>query len=295
MSEWRPKPWIAAVLGLFFGGVGLLYVQRPWFAVAYFVASYSAALAVLFAALTLDVSMPMQVVPWIGWIVGVACGVHSYAIAKSTHSAAERKWYLRWYGLTAFPVVTLAVTFLIRAFMFEPFNVPSESMYPTIPQGSYIFVSKAGFGGYGTFGITVWRGQPTATIERGDLVAHRLVKDPATTYLGRIIGLPGDRIEYNDYRLVVNGTVVPSRLDVRDDRYQYVVEHLNGSDVTIALMPQRPSQNWSGLVPPDHYFVLGDSRDNARDSRFIGFIPRDHLLGRIVKILPPASAHSTRR
>jgi len=287
MSTWRPTPWIAAVLGLFFGAVALQYVQRPWFAVAWFVASYGAAMVLLVAALTFDSSLPMAVVTWIGWPVAIACAIHAYSIANSTHCVAERKWYSQWYGLIVVPVVALVLTFLIRAFIFEPFHIPSESMRPTLPEGSYIFVSKVGFGGYGTFGIRLWRGEQTARIDRGDIVAFRLVEDPQTTYVRRVIGLPGDRIEYAKRRLVINHQPVPIDLGNRDGAYQYAVEHLAETDVTIALMPERPALDFADEVPPGHYCVLGDNRDNARDSRIIGFVPSDHLIGRVVKILPP--------
>lgn len=275
------------MLGLFGGGLGLLYVQRPLFAIAYFVASLGGALALVGAALILNMGVLPDVASWVGWVVGIVCAVHAYGIANATKSVAERKWYSRWYGLAAFPVVTLTLILLIRAFVFEPFRSRSESMYPTIPEGSYLFVSKSGFGGYHAFGITLWRGEQTATIERGDLIAHRLVADPATTYLGRIIGLPGERIEYTNRRLIINGIPVPTRLDARVDGYQYAVERLNDTDVTVALMPERTARDWAGVVPPDHYLVFGDSRDNARDSRYIGFIPRDHIVGRVVKIIRP--------
>jgi signal peptidase I len=219
--------------------------------------------------------------------VSIACAVHAYSIAKSTHSVAERKWYSRWSGLAVVPVVTLVLTFLIRAFIFEPFHIPAASMHPTLPEGSYIFVSKAGFGGYGSYGITLWRGEPTARIDRGDIVAFRLVRDPQTTYVKRVIGLPGDRIEYVNHRLVINHQVVPIELGDRDGDYQFAVEHLAETDVTIAFMPKRATRDFSDVVPPGHYFVLGDSRDNAQDSRFLGFVPRDHLVGRVVKILRP--------
>jgi signal peptidase I len=287
LGEWRPTPWVAAVLGLFFGGVALLYVQRPWFAVAWFVASYGAALTLLVAALTVYSSTPMEMAPWIGWFMAMACAVHAYSVARSTHSSAERKWYSRWYGLATFPAVTLTVTFLVRAFVFEPFRIPAESMQPTLPEGAFIFVAKAGFGGYGSFGITVWRGEPTAPIDRGDIVAFRLVDDPSTVYVKRIIGLPGDRIEYAKRRLTINNMPVPITLGERDGEYQYAVERVDETDVTIALMPERLPTDFADVVPPEHYFVLGDNRDNSRDSRFIGFVPRDHLIGRVVKVLRP--------
>jgi signal peptidase I len=287
VSEWRPTPWIAVVLGLVFGPVALLYVQRPWFAVAWFVASYGAALALLAAAFGFDSTLPMELAPWMAWVVSIACAVHAYTIAKSTHSVAERKWYSRWHGLVVVPAVALVLTFLIRAFIFEPFHIPSASMHPTLPEGSYVFVSKTGFGEHSSFGIRLWRGEPTARVDRGDIVAFRLANDPRTTYVKRVIGLPGDRIEYVNHRLTINYQLVPIELGDRDGDYQFAVEHLAEADVTIAFMPERATRDFADVVPPGQYFVLGDSRDNARDSRFIGFVPRDHLVGRVVKILRP--------
>ena len=287
MNTWRPTPWIAAVVGFFGGGLGLLYVQRPWYAIAYFAVSFVASLTLLAAILTFDLPVQPDATSWIGLAVGIACALHAYGIAVATTSVAERKWYSRWYFLLALPLALALLTLLLRAFAYEPFRIPSESMHPTLPEGSYIFVSKAGFGGYGSFGITLWRGEPTAQIARGDLVAFRLVDDPSTVYVKRIIGLPGDRIEYAKRRLIINEMPVPISLGERDSRYQYAVERVNETDVTIALMPERAASDFAGVVPRDQYFVLGDNRDNARDSRYIGYIPRDHLIGRVVKIIRP--------
>jgi signal peptidase I len=286
-SAWRPTPWIAAVVGFFGGGLGLLYVQRPWYATAYFAVSFVASLTLLAAILIFDLGVQPDATSWIGLAVGVACAVHAYGIAVATSSVAERKWYSRWYFLLAFPLALAVFTLLFRAFAYEPFRIPSESMLPTLPEGSYIFVSKGGFGGYGSFGITLWRGEPTARIDRGDIVAFRLVDDPRTTYVKRIIGLPDDRIEYVNRRLVINGQPVPIELGDRDGSYQYAVEHVDETDVTIALMPERSTRDFAGEVPPGHYFVLGDNRDNARDSRYLGYIPRDHVIGRVVKVIRP--------
>ncbi|HEV8332553.1 MAG TPA: signal peptidase I [Steroidobacteraceae bacterium] len=287
VNTWRPTPWIAAVVGFFGGGLGLLYVQRPWYAIAYFAVSVVGSLALLAAILTFDLAVQPDATSWISLAVAIACAVHAYGIAVATTSVAERKWYSRWYFLLAFPLALLTLTLLFRAFAYEPFRIPAESMQPTLPEGSYIFVSKAGFGGYGSFGVTLWRGEPTARIDRGDIVAFRLVDAPSTVYVKRIIGLPGDRIEYANRRLIINDMPAPISLGERDGAYQYAVERVDETDVTIALMPERQPRDFADVVPPGHFFVLGDNRDNSRDSRFIGFIPRDHLVGRVVKVIRP--------
>lgn len=284
-ETWRPKPWIAALLAFLLGGIGLLYVQRPKWALAIFAATLAALLAVLYAIWQLDLYINLNLLPWFSWPIAIACAVYGFKVAVQTPADSVRKWYSRWPVLLAIALALYAVLFLVRAFVFEPYRIPSQSMHPTVPEGAFVFVAKPGFGRYGAFGITIWSGAPTATIARGDLVAFRLVTDPGTTYLHRIVGLPGDRIEYANRRLVINGKRVTLRLGARDGMYQYAVERLDGHDVTLAFMPDRPARDWAGVVPPHDYFVLGDSRDNARDSRFIGFVPGDHIVGRVVKIV----------
>ena len=100
--------------------------------------------------------------------VGGAVGGHGHVCRAFVSSCAStggpptrRAWYSRWYGLAAFPVLVLTIVFLVRSFLYEPFRIPSASMHPTVPEGSYVIVSKAGFGQYGTFGI-----QPGAVRQR---------------------------------------------------------------------------------------------------------------------------------
>jgi signal peptidase I len=282
---WRPAPWIAALLGLFGGGLGLLYVQRPWFALAYFTVSLGSALALLYAMVKLDLPVTPSWISWIGWVVSIVCALHAYKLAHTATAVSGRKWYSRWYGLAGLPLGLFLIIFLFRSFAYEPYTIPSESMHPTLPEGSLVFVSKSGFGSYGTYGRTIWRSAPTTPVARADMVAYRLTQDPTTTYLHRIVGLPGDRIEYTNRRLVINGSTVPMRMGARAGMYQYAVEQLDGQEVTIALMPERAARDWAGVVPPDHYVVFGDSRDNSRDSRYLGFVPRDRIVGRVVKIV----------
>jgi len=282
-DTWRPKPWIAAVLGFLLGGIGLLYVQRPKWAVAVYAGTWAVLLALLYAVWEFDFYVDLDLLPWFSFTVAIACAVYAFKVATRTPMGTVRKWYSRWQVLAALLLATYTLVFLIRAFLFEPFWVPAQSMYPTIPEGAWVLVAKPGFGRYGAYGFTVWSGAPTATIARGDVVAYRLVTDPATTYLHRIVGLPGDRIEYTRHRLMINGKPVPLRLGARDRTYQYAIERLDGREVSIAFMPERPAHDWAGVVPPASYFVLGDSRDNARDSRYAGFVPGDHLVGRVVK------------
>jgi signal peptidase I len=180
----------------------------------------------------------------------------------------------------------------IRLFVYAPFRVPSDSMYPTVPNGSFVIVDKRGFGNVGPF--RQLKMMPTATIDRGDLVTF-YVGDDATVYLKRVIGLPGDHVTLEGRQLTVNGTAVPVRVapgpPVRNGRFQYqlAAETIDGQEVNIAWLPTRVSPGFDGVVPEGHYFMLGDNRDNARDSRFadIGFVPKQKIIGRVVNVQKP--------
>jgi signal peptidase I len=285
--NWKPVPWIAAVLNLLAAPLGMLYVQRPWMALAYFLAGglvgVMAFLSMwIFGSAAASIALYMA-----GWAIAICCAVHAFRIARGIAAVPHRRWYARWYGLAGLPVALFLVALVLRSFLYEPFRIPSESMYPTVPAGSIVFVKKAGFGNYGTYGITLWAGHSTESIARGDIVVHRLVTDPSTNYLSRIVAMPGDHVQYVHRQLIVNDQSVPVRIVREDDTYQYALEQLDGRDVTIAFMPDRPSHDFDQVVPPGKYVVFGDSRDNARDSRFIGLIPRQNIVGRVAKILSP--------
>jgi signal peptidase I len=189
-------------------------------------------------------------------------------------------WWVE-YGRSFFPVI-LAV-FLLRSFLVEPFRIPSGSMIPTLSVGDFILVNKF------TYGIRlpvidrkiIDIGSP----QRGDVVVFRYPPEPSTDYIKRVIGLPGDRIGYYDKVLYVNGTPVTQRdaaRDVTEDGVplQRLPEQLGTHRYEVQWMPQRQSPQGEVLVPAGQYFVMGDNRDNSRDSRYWGFVPDQNLVGR---------------
>jgi signal peptidase I len=189
------------------------------------------------------------------------------------------------YARSFFPIFLIVL--ILRAFLVEPFRIPSGSMIPTLLVGDFILVNKFGYG----IRLPVINkriieiGDPA----RGDVVVFRYPEDPSTPFIKRVVGLPGDRIAYKQKRLWVNGEQVPY-----DDAGTYVgvksavmhtgaeklVEHLDGKAHDLIVTPRAYSFDWEGTVPPDSYFVLGDNRDNSRDSRFWGFVPNENLIGR---------------
>lgn len=183
-----------------------------------------------------------------------------------------------------FPVIFAVL--ILRSFLVEPFRIPSGSMLPTLLAGDFILVNKFSYG----LRMPVFHqviadlGEPA----RGDVAVFRFPPDPSKDFIKRIIGLPGDEIEYVNKKLYINGEQV--RLDSKgvydEPRVPYLrgaihlEEQLPGATHDILLQPRRPSRNVRIKVPEGHYFVMGDNRDGSDDSRRWGFVPEANLVGR---------------
>ncbi len=187
------------------------------------------------------------------------------------------------YSRSFFPV--LLVVLVIRSFIFEPFRIPSGSMTPTLLEGDFIFVEKYSYGV--KFPVSNYKFLDTGSPERGDVAVFRLPQDPSINYIKRVVGLPNDRIVYDHHRLYVNGKLVgtqPSDPPGQPGALWYD-EKLGDREHTIQVT--RPDNTWKDgtyVVPAGHYFMMGDNRDNSQDSRFIGFVPDENLVGEAVRI-----------
>src|SRR6266849_7483769 len=299
----KPKKWIAAVLGLLIQPVGMLYVARPGWAVAYL------ALAAIIALGNMSVLRGRELAgDAILLFVAVICAIHAYRLARD-YRALQRPWYSRWYGLVGIVAAFAALAFGARAFLFEPFRFPSESMAPSIEPRAHLIVKKWGYGNYGTYGIHAVRTGMSSGLQRGDIVVFEYPEDTSLSYAKRIVGLPGDRISYYNKRLKINDEEIQVRRTgdyVHRDRaapsLQYL-ERLGDREYAIRIEPEPPAgvppvrafplsercayaaEGLSCRVPDGHYFVLGDNRDNSSDSRTWGFVPARNIIGKVQYIL----------
>ena len=199
-------------------------------------------------------------------------------------------------------IYAVLIALIIRTVAYEPFNIPSGSMIPTLLVGDYLFVSKMSYG-YSKYSlpgsVPLFSGRILASgPERGDVAVFKLPTDPSKDYIKRIIGLPGDRIQVRQGRLYINGTIVPRR---RIEDYTYIsqtnpfrvpvkaaqfIETLpNGVTHRILEVSGDTSEHDNTrefVVPAGHYFAMGDNRDNSQDSRTsqVGYIPAENLVGR---------------
>ena len=188
------------------------------------------------------------------------------------------------YSRSFFPVLLFVL--VIRSFVFEPFRIPSGSMMPTLLQGDYIFVKKYSYGL--RLPVLETKIVETGSPQRGDVVVFRLPTQPSVNYIKRVIGLPGDEIRYDGHRLTINDELIPLERDAdtpEHDGMAQFLETLGDNEHAILIAnPGYTIRDGVYQVAEGHYFMMGDNRDNSRDSRFIGAIPETHLVGKAVRI-----------
>ena len=203
-------------------------------------------------------------------------------VAAAAHGDKVREPIVVDYARSFFPV--LLIVLVIRSFLFEPFRIPTPSMVPTLLTGDFIFVNKFAFGlrlpVINTKIVEI--GEP----QRGDVVVFRLPSDPSVNYVKRVVGLPGDVVEYHraDKQLTINGEpipVEPGGAYEGDPDTKIAWEQLGEHRHRILLM-NGLSVGGRYEVPQGHYFMMGDNRDDSADSRFpdVGFVPEGNLVGR---------------
>ena len=194
-------------------------------------------------------------------------------------------------------IEALLLALVVRTFLFQPFNIPSGSMKPTLLIGDYLFVSKYAYGysrysfpfGPDLFEGRIWSAEP----ERGDVVVFKLPRDGETDYIKRVVGLPGDQIQVKDSVLYINGAAVEHETigswfdEDRGKEYEQIQETLPNGVTYITLNDPDSVNSLDNTqvyeVPQGHFFMMGDNRDNSQDSRVlssVGYVPFENLVGR---------------
>ena len=187
-------------------------------------------------------------------------------IAKNTEiTKTGRGWF--------FPFFLI---FVLRTFLFEPYQIPSGSMMPGLKVGDFILVKKF------TYGIKVNRTGPPMAFgkdpELGDVVVFIPPHDHRP-FVKRLIGKPGDRITLINKKIYVNGKPINQKLLSEEDNVRIYEEKLNDKTIQIQQIISRINYSEEWVVPKDMYFVVGDNRDNSNDSRYWGFVPRENFMG----------------
>lgn len=224
-------------------------------------------------------------------------------LTQAREALLAQPWWLDWTaGL--FPVIL--VVFLVRSFAFEPFKIPSGSMIPTLLVGDLILVNKYHYG----IRLPVLNKKiiENHDPQRGDVMVFRYPLDPSQDYIKRVVGVPGDTVSFHDQRVHINGQALPLEAlpppgfyDEGSMRFFNTFKEKLGSVEHRILLnpsmgrtygddkePQFPFREncHYGIaevtckVPPGHYFMMGDNRDNSQDSRYWGFVPDANIVGK---------------
>ncbi len=236
-------------------------------------------------------------------VTGAIWLLDHFVLKQRRAISAREPWWVE-YPKSFFPVIL--IVFLLRSFLVEPFKIPSGSMLPTLLIGDFILVNKF------TYGIRI----PVINLkvadinnpQRGEVMVFRYPENPSLDYIKRVVGVPGDKISYQNKRLSINGEEV--RLEP-DGRFNYVetglsfvsaqrfqeslANHKHSVLMHADIPPVRLSdvrrfpfrdncvyneEGFACTVPPGHYFMMGDNRDSSSDSRYWGFVPDQNIVGK---------------
>lgn len=277
------RPWTAAIISLFVGPwLGMLFLNKGRWALIYL-----AALGILIVAIVK--TLPNQDLPGgkpiveffknSNGVLAIVGAIHAWFLARRWDATQSLPWYSRrWYFIFAIPAGAIVSFLGVRTFVYQPFNIPSGSMFPAAGTGDFLLVSKFAYN--------------FSDPERGDPVIF-WAPEFHSYFLKRIVGLPGDRVQMKGGRVVLNGVQLPVR---RIENYsgtcdlgygcaapQYEETYPGGR--VVRVLDENPTGPLDSTeifnVPQGAYFVLGDSRDNSNDSReSIGFVSRNNIIGK---------------
>jgi len=274
------KAWLAALLNAVAFPLGYIYVGRwqraltmfVFLPLGFFVFAWTGALGKFYGLIASIVFLGALYVFFIVDVVRLARHEKDYTL----------KSYNRWYY---YIVIYLALSFATETlkpyrgdiYGYDFLRFPSGSMMPTVLAGDFVIANTRYYGNH--------------KAQRGDIVAFDYPKDPSVVYAKRIIGLPGDRIQYVNKQIIINGEPVEQTFiedyvpeNDRSNLLNRKAEHVENFQYSILIDNQRPIINGEFTIPEGQYFVMGDNRDNSNDSRFWGFVPQDNIKAKILYV-----------
>lgn len=278
--DWKPKKWIAIVLGLLFIPISFLYLAKPRYALIYFIVALGAGiLGAFYIPEEYKDNYRLGLLVFYIFIV-----VHVYKLASNTEIV--HPWYSKWYGLLSIFIIFATPFLITRTFYFQPFRSPSSSMSPTVNPGDVFLVKKKGCGNYKLFTIQVSKTKVTEScrVHRGDIVVFEYPNDKSVDYIKRVVGIGGDTVSYHEKVMKINGEIIEEEVLNDNEKEILLQEKIGGTTYNIIHMKHRKVRDGDWTVPENQYFVLGDNRDNSADSRVWGFVPQENIIGKLVYV-----------
>jgi signal peptidase I len=272
-TQWKPKAWIAILLGVVLQSFTFLYLNRAkWFWV-YFI---------LICAVSI---IDWKLETYLTMAFSVICPIHAYRLVKGYEMHRKRAWFSKWWGISGIIALIFITIFSVRSFLYEPFQVPSASMAPSLNRGDYIVVKKLGFGTYGTYGFKVINTHLSKPdlMKRGEVYAFYAPNQ--VPYVKRLMAIPGDTLVIRDNRVFINGVALERKeLNESEGSMVYQESYDDKSYLIQNVKSDRSSDFEEIVVPKGSYFFMGDNRDNSSDSRYWGFVSGDDIIGQVVYV-----------
>jgi len=272
--EWKPKGWIAIVIGIFLQPFTFLYVNKVRLFWIYFLIAIVLGVADFYFSSFITISL------------SIICPLHAYLSIKRYDESLKRNWYSRWWGIPSIYLAMLAPIFIMRSFFYEPYSIPASSMSPSVNLGDLIIIKKWGYSSYGSYGVSILdtEVQEKELIKRGNIYTFYPPNNDKA-FIKRLIGMPGDDIEIKRGIISINGEVLQSKIISQLPDADIYEETLGDSTYNIKITPQhRLLIDVKLNVPEDEYFFLGDNRDRSSDSRIWGTVPSRDFIGELVYI-----------
>lgn len=292
LSSYRSRhpAWAASISFFLSPELGMFYLAKGWLGLVYTTISvlvwYALPLFLEYQRIDYPIWLPILV------FIAYRCGasVHVYITAADQPPRARYPWYARFYNwILWFWLFPIIIAMLVRNFLVQPYTIPANSMRPALLDGDYVAAEKLTYG-LGRYSIMFalgperrWGGRLP---RRGEVIIFAFPSQPEISYVKRVIGLPGDRVQMRGGRLYLNGALVDRQplldpnVQLQDGEILYTERLPDGLAHAIIENSDnaRGDNTVEWLVPPGQYFVMGDNRDNSLDSRFdVGFVPADNI------------------